>query len=59
VHVIGGLTGDMRASEQAAVARAARNAGAYGVSLYKFPLYDKGSWGALSSFGRQGPELQQ
>jgi hypothetical protein len=51
VHVIGGTTDNMRASEQAAVARAARDAGAYGVSLYKFPLYDEGSWAALSSFG--------
>jgi hypothetical protein len=50
VHVIGGLTDGMRASEQAAVARAARDAGAYGVSLYKFPLYDDASWAALSSF---------
>jgi hypothetical protein len=52
VHVIGGTTDNLRASEQAAVARAARDAGAYGVSLYKFPLYDAGSWAALSAFRR-------
>ena len=50
VHVIGGLTTDMRGSEQAAVARAARDAGALGVSLYKYMHYDDASWAALSSF---------
>jgi hypothetical protein len=50
VHLIGGLTDGMRGSEQAAVVQAARDAGAYGVSLYKFPLYDDASWAALSSF---------
>ncbi|MFL5896353.1 MAG: hypothetical protein ACJ76Z_14730 [Thermoleophilaceae bacterium] len=53
VHVIGGLTDGMRGSEEAAVAKAARDAGAYGVSLYKYPLYDDGSWAALSSFARR------
>jgi hypothetical protein len=50
VHVIGGLTDDMSHAEQAAVALAARDAGAVGASLYKFPLYDSGSWAALGSF---------
>jgi hypothetical protein len=51
VHIIGGLTNSMSGSEQRAVARAARDAGAIGASLYKYPLYDAGSWAALSSFG--------
>jgi hypothetical protein len=50
VHVIGGLTDAMTHAEQAAVARASRDSGAIGASLYKFPLYDSGSWAALSSF---------
>jgi len=50
VHVIGGLTEHMSARAQAAVARAARDGGAYGVSLYKYLRYDDGSWAALSSF---------
>jgi hypothetical protein len=55
VHVIGGLTDAMTRSEQLAVARAARDAGAVGTSLYKFPLYDSGSWAALSSFVTKVP----
>jgi len=51
VHVIGGLTDSMSRSEQVAVARAAHDAGAVGASLYKYQLYDPGSWAALSSFG--------
>jgi len=50
VHVIGGVTNDMSHPEQAAVALAARDAGAVGASLYKFPLYDRGSWAALGGF---------
>jgi hypothetical protein len=50
VHLIGGVTDAMNHSEQAAVARAARDAGAVGTSLYKFPLYDSGSWAALGGF---------
>jgi hypothetical protein len=50
VHVIGGLTDAMTRREETAVTRAARDAGAIGASLYKFPLYDKGSWAALSAF---------
>lgn len=50
VHVIGGITDAMRASEEQAVVRAARDAGAYGVSLYKYSLYDRGSWDALAAF---------
>jgi hypothetical protein len=50
VHVIGGLTNAMTHAEQAAVARASRDSGAIGASLYKFPLYDAGSWAALSAF---------
>ena len=52
VHLIGGLTNEMSHAEQVAVARASRDAGAIGTSLYKFPLYDTGSWAALSSFDR-------
>jgi hypothetical protein len=51
VHIIGGLTDTMSGAEQTAVARAARDAGAVGASLYKYPLYDAGSWAALSAFG--------
>jgi hypothetical protein len=50
VHVIGGLTDGMNRAEQAAVVRASRDTGAIGTSLYKFPLYDSGSWAALSAF---------
>jgi hypothetical protein len=50
VHLIGGLTDAMTHAEQAAAMRASRDAGAIGSSLYKFPLYDAGSWSALSSF---------
>jgi hypothetical protein len=50
VHVIGGTTDLMTRPEQAAVARAARDAGAVGASLYKYKLYDVGSWAALSAF---------
>jgi hypothetical protein len=55
VHVIGGLTNAMNHAEQVAVARASRDAGAIGTSLYKFPLYDAGSWAALSSFDAGQP----
>jgi hypothetical protein len=55
VHLIGGLTDSMRTSEQVAVARASRDAGAIGTSLYKYPLYDKGSWTALSAFDVPAP----
>jgi hypothetical protein len=48
--MIGGLTNEMTHAEQVAVARASRDAGAVGTSLYKYPLYDAGSWAALSSF---------
>jgi hypothetical protein len=50
VHVIGGLTDAMTRREETAVTRAARDAGAIGASLYKFPLYDRGSWAALTAF---------
>ena len=50
VHMIGGLTNEMSHAEQVAVAQASRDAGAVGASLYKYPLYDAGSWAALSSF---------
>jgi hypothetical protein len=50
VHVIGGLTGALSSGEEAAVARAAHDAGAYGMSLYKYEGYDPGSWEALSLF---------
>jgi hypothetical protein len=50
VHVIGGITDAMTEAEQDAVTRAARRGGAYGVSFYKYLLYDPGSWLALASF---------
>jgi hypothetical protein len=55
VHLIGGLTDSMSHAEQAAVVRASRDAGAIGTSLYKFPLYDAGSWAALSTFAAAQP----
>ncbi len=58
VHLIGGLTDQMRASEEKAVTRAARDAGAYGVSLYKFKIYDDASWAALSSFASSSPMIR-
>ena len=51
VHVIGGLTDSMTSAEQLAVARAARDAGAVGASLYKYTLYGAGSWAGLTLFG--------
>ncbi|HYZ29287.1 MAG TPA: hypothetical protein VE570_09555 [Thermoleophilaceae bacterium] len=51
VHLIGGLTNAMTRAEQAAAVHAARDAGAIGTSLYKYPLYDRGSWAALGAFG--------
>jgi hypothetical protein len=55
VHLIGGLTDGMTRGEQLAVARASRDAGAIGASLYKFPLYDAGSWAALAAFDGEQP----
>jgi hypothetical protein len=55
VHVIGGTTDLMTPHEQLAVARAARDAGAVGASLYKYRLYDPGSWAALSAFDSSQP----
>jgi hypothetical protein len=55
VHVIGGTTDLMTRHEQAAVARAARDAGAVGASLYKYRLYDAGSWAALGAFDSTQP----
>jgi hypothetical protein len=55
VHVIGGVTDAMSRAEQGAVARAGRDAGAIGASLYKFPLYDAGSWAALSPLDAARP----
>ena len=51
VHVIGGLAGDISADAEAAVVHAARDVGAYGVSLYKYARYDPASWTALADFG--------
>jgi hypothetical protein len=51
VHVIGGLTDRMTTTEQVAVARAARDSGAVGASLYKYQVYGEGSWDALTAFG--------
>src|SRR4051812_36842891 len=51
VHVIGGLTGNMSSAAQRAVARAARDAGAYGMSLYKYMDYSAASWDSMASFG--------
>jgi hypothetical protein len=50
VHVIGGLTNAMTRAEQVAAVQAARETGAIGTSLYKYPLYDRGSWAALGVF---------
>jgi len=50
VHLIAGLTDAMTTSEQAAAARAARDAGAIGASFYKYQLYNAGSWAALRAF---------
>ena len=55
VHLIGGLTDGMSHAEQAAVAQASRDAGAIGASLYKFQLYDAGSWAALTAFDAEQP----
>src|SRR4051794_18568221 len=55
VHVIGGLTDTMSQAEQTAVARAARDGGAIGASLYKYPLYSPESWDALSAFDTAQP----
>jgi hypothetical protein len=55
VHVIGGTTDLMTRHEQIAVARAARDAGAVGASLYKYRLYDAGSWAALGLFDSTQP----
>ena len=52
VHLIAGLTNAMTASEQSAAARAARDTGAVGASFYKYPLYNRGSWAALSAFAQ-------
>jgi hypothetical protein len=56
VHLIGGLTDSMTAQEQAAVSLAARDAGAIGASLYKYRLFDEGSWAALSVFDLTQPQ---
>jgi hypothetical protein len=50
VHLIGGLTGQMTPTEQAAAARGAVDAGAIGASLYEYGRYDAASWAALSAF---------
>jgi hypothetical protein len=50
VHVIGGLTNAMSRAEQVASVQAARDAGAIGTSLYKYPLYNRDTWAALSAF---------
>ncbi|HEX4734314.1 MAG TPA: hypothetical protein VH247_07865 [Thermoleophilaceae bacterium] len=55
VHLIGGLTDSMSAQEQAAVSLAARDAGAIGASLYKYRLFDEGSWAALDVFDLAQP----
>jgi dihydrodipicolinate synthase/N-acetylneuraminate lyase len=55
VHLIAGMTDRMSRAEQAAAARAARDAGAIGASLYKYPLYSPGSWEALTAFDGNQP----
>lgn len=55
VHLIAGVTDAMTPAEQAVATRAARDAGAIGTSLYKYKLYDTGSWAALSAFDAGRP----
>jgi hypothetical protein len=47
VHVIGGIADRLRASEDAAIVRAAREQGALGVSFYKLRLSSPEEWQAL------------
>ncbi|MEA2440355.1 MAG: hypothetical protein QOH76_1779 [Thermoleophilaceae bacterium] len=47
VHLIGGLTGGLSATEAAAVGRGARDGGAVGASFYDFAIGQGGVWRAL------------
>jgi hypothetical protein len=53
IHVIGGLANRLRQGEARAAARAARDAGAIGLSFYKFTLSGRDEWRALTLF--RGP----
>src|SRR3954470_24936618 len=50
VHLIGGLTDALSASEAAAVVRGARDGGAIGASFYDFAIHQDGAWRALELF---------
>jgi hypothetical protein len=58
VHLIGGITDSMTRAEEDAVLRAARDSGATGASLYKYPLYGDESWAALSAFASSFPMIR-
>ena len=55
VHVIGGLANRLRGREAHAAARAARDAGAIGLSFYKFTISGRDEWRALRLFQRPAP----
>jgi hypothetical protein len=50
VHLIGGLTNALNASEAAAVVRGARDGGAIGASFYDFAIHQDEAWQALTLF---------
>lgn len=50
IHVIAGVADRLRSSEARAAARAARDAGAIGLSFYKFTLSGREEWRALQLF---------
>ncbi len=50
VHMIGGLTADLRSGDAAAFVRGAQDGGAIGVSFYDFATGQDGSWRALTLF---------
>jgi hypothetical protein len=50
VHLIGGLTDALSASEAAAVVRGARDGGAIGASFYDFAIHQDDAWRALELF---------
>jgi hypothetical protein len=50
VHLIGGLTDALRASEASAMVRGARDGGAIGASFYDFAIGQDDAWRALTLF---------
>ena len=50
IHLIAGVADRLRSSEAKAAARAARDAGAIGLSFYKFTLSGREEWRALQLF---------